>query len=186
MVKFNKILSLLSVTSLYLVAGKPMERDTFFGVYESGVCKELNKFLNKRNAELYACGMTENEKGVTYLEISTSKLQQDIIDKIAPYSSTLEEVSFDNVQTISKNLNLASLKIPELKFDNKDTKENFSIPKNVLKTAKNVNKLLIYGFEVSQRNLNDISTLSQLATLDFDSCTFENNLDYRNLKNLKI
>jgi len=184
MVKYNRILSLLSISSICLVVGKTIVSTNYSDIYDRGVCKDLYKFLNKKNAKLYSCGMTEDEKSLTYLNISSDSLSQEIIDKIAPFSSTLEGVDFENIKTIAKNLNLESLKVPELAFKNGQN-DNTAIPKNVLKTAKNVGNLLIYGFDISQRNLNDLSTLSKLTTLKLDNCTFDNNMDYTSLKNLK-
>jgi len=183
MVKFNKILSLLSVASLGLVAAKPMKRAT---TEFTGICQELSDFLYEKNADLYACGMTENEDDITYLGINSRALNQDMIDKFATYSA-LNEISIDDVYTVQKGLDLSSLNISNLILDNNyiETTVNTSIPRGVLKTAVNINKLSIFRYDIAQKNINEISTLTQLTTLDFDGCTFDKDIDYHKLKYLK-
>jgi len=193
MVKINNILSLLAVSSFYtLVAGKPTQDEVnyYYDDYKSGDCKELNDFLKKQKVELIACAMTETNEDVTYVEIEGSTINQKIINKIGSFSSTLESVTIDKVTSLPKNLNLESLKINQLTFDNSELirnghEQDIYIPKNVLKTAKNIGKLGIYGFNVSQKNINDIASLTKLNTLFFEKCTFDDNMNYTNLKNLK-
>jgi len=128
--------------------------------------------------------MTTSNK-VTYVETESDTITQDIVNKLASYS-TLEEVVFTKLKTIPSKLNFESLKVSKLQFDNSDDNTaGIYIPKNVLKSAKNVDRLSIYGFNVSQKNINDITTLTRLTRLDFDGCTFDNNLNYTKLKNLK-
>jgi len=183
MVKFNKILSLLSVASLGLVAAKPMKRDTS---EFTGACQELSDFLNEKDAELYSCGGTDEEDDIIYLAMKSKTLDQDMIDKLATYDALIE-VKVDNVRTIQKDLDLSSLYISELTLDNKfmDSSKNTSIPRGVLKTAVNIYKLNFSRYNIAQKNINEFSALSQLITLGFDSCTFDNDMDYHKLKYLK-
>jgi len=190
MVKFNRILSLLAVSSFYtFVAAKPVEEiKYFFGKYESGDCKDLNNFLKKQNVELTACGMTKSSEDVTYVEIAGDNINQKVINKIASYSETLNTVTFAKVTSLPKNLNLESLEVNEIRFENEElpyTDKDIYIPKNVLKTAKNVSKIAIYEFNISQKNINEIGSLTKLTALDIDGCTFDKDMDYTNLKNLK-
>ena len=192
MVKFNRILSLLAVSSFYtFVTAKPVEEvEYFFGKYESGDCKALNKFLTKQNVNLIACGMTKSNEDAVYVEIGGGNINQKVVNRIGTYSETLETVTFADITSLPKNLNLESLEVSEIRFDNSELNRNGEvqdvyIPKNVLKTAKNAGKIAIYEFNVSQKNINEIGTLTELNTLDFDGCTFDDNMDYTNLKNLK-
>jgi len=185
MVKINRILSLFAVSYFYtLVAGKPVEETNYFlGEYESGDCKDLDAYLKTQNAELVMCGMTSNED-ITDAEIKLDSINQNIINKLGSYSGTLKNVSFDKVTSIPKNLNLESLKIEKLRFNNRD--HSFTdIPKNVLKTAKNVSIVDIYRFNLSQNNIKDIGSLTKLTELYINLCIVDNHMDYTNLKNLK-
>jgi len=192
MVKVNSILSLLALSSFYaFVAGKPTEDKVnyYYGEYKSGDCKELNNFLKKQKVELTVCAMTESNEDVTYVEISGDSINQKVVNKIGSFS-TLESVTFSKITSLPKNLNLESLKVNQLTFDNdklirNGSEQDIYIPKNVLKTAKNVNKLSIYGFNVSQKNINDISSLTKLNSLFLEKCELDNNMNYTNLKNLK-
>jgi len=191
MARINNILSIFAVSSFHsLKTGKPVEKsNNFYSTYESNDSTDLNIFLKKQNVELISCEMTANNE-VTSIEIEGSTINQKIINKIGSYSDTLESVIFDKVTTFPKYLNLEPLKVNELKFDNSDVpytseEQEFYIPKNVLKSAKNVKKIAIYGFNVSQKNINEIASLTKLTSLDFDGCTFDENMDYTNLKYLK-
>jgi len=174
MVKINNIISLLAVSSLSLVAGMPAESD---------YCKELDAFLTSKNASLSICDTDDS-----LFVIKSSTISQDIVDKIGTYEGTLGAVFFENVSTIQKNLNFGSLKTNALYFDNKhydgDKKEVY-IPKNVLKTAKSITTLSIYGLNLSQKNINEISSLTKLNELYLESCTADLDMDYSKLKNLK-
>jgi len=64
-----------------------------------------------------------------------SSLNQDVINKLGTYSGTLKNVSFDKVDSIPKKLNLSSLKVERIRFNNNEH-SSVSFPKNVLKTAR--------------------------------------------------
>lgn len=192
MVKIYSILSLLALSSFTLVAGKPTtgEVNYYYGDYKSGDCKELNNFLKKQKVDLTVCAMTESNEDVTYVEISGDSINQKAVNKIGSFSSTIESVTFSKITSLPKNLNLESLKVDHLTFDNDELirngrEQDIYIPKNVLKTAKNVNKLSIYGFNISQKNINDIASLTKLNSLFFEKCDFDDNMIYTNLKDLK-
>jgi len=163
------------------------EPNSFISKYEYDCCKELDAYLNTQNVTLVGCDTTSDFSSV---RIQGSSINQDIIDKITAYDGILDYVTFERVTTIQNNLNLRSLKTSELYFDNKHLpytgeKQEIYIPRNVLKTAKNVNKISINGFNISQRNINEISNLTKLIDLVIDSCTVDYSMDYTKLKNLK-
>jgi len=183
MVKINSILSLLAVSSFYtLVAGMPAEETK----YESDYCNDLEDFLiNNQRVESVVCDISGD---LPYIKLHGTSINQDIIDKIATYDGTLEYINFEEVSTIQDDLNLGSLKVNSLYFDNKHVPysgEYFYIPKNSLKTAKSVTKISIDGFYLSQNNINDISSLTNLTELYIEDCTFDRNINYAKLENLK-
>jgi len=55
MVKFNIILA-LAAASAASAFNSPID-----GFYETGECRDLNIFLNRRNVELFKCEMNDNE-----------------------------------------------------------------------------------------------------------------------------
>jgi len=179
MVKINNVISLLVAASFSLVAAKP---------FESNYCKELEAYLNTKNASLALCDPVSDGEDLSTVLIKSSTIDQGIIDKINTYDGVLDFITFENVSSVQKNLNLSSLKTNALYFDNKhyngDKKEIY-IPKNVLKGAKQLDTLSLYGFNLSQRNLDEISSLTNLKELYLDSCTVDANIDFSKLKNLK-
>ena len=182
MVKFNKILTSLLVSSLYLVSGKPAATNN-----NADLCKDLKKFLAKKNANLRYCSLDEEDPTkIGYLNFETSALSQEVVDKVAPFisSNPFGKVEIHGLKTFSKNLSFEPLKFERLVLGT-IADDNITIPKNVLKTAKNISIFSIEGFNISQRNINDVSALSNLTELVFDVCTFDTNIDYTNLKNLK-
>jgi len=178
MVKINNVFSLLVAASF--VAAKPFE-----SAYKTKYCKDLDVYLNSKNAVLTLCNDTKDAKFVT---VKTATVNQEIVDKINTYNGVLDSVTFEDVSTIQKNLDLKSLKAEALYFDNKhysrDKKEKY-IPKNVLKSAKTVNTISIVNFDLTQRNINEITSLTQLKELYLDGITSESELDFSKLKNLK-
>jgi len=181
MVKFNKILTSLLVSSLYLVSGKPAATNN-----NADLCKDLKKFLAKKNANLRYCSLDEEDPTkIGYLNFETSALSQEVVDKVAPFisSNPFGKVEIHGLSTFAKNLSFEPLKFERLVLGTKA--DNISIPKNVLKTAKNISIFSIERFNINQRSINDVSALSNLTELVFDGCTFDTNIDYTNLKNLK-
>jgi len=186
MVKINSIISLLAVSSLSLVAAMPAT--SFNSRYESDYCKELDAYLNSKNASLNICSIEDTDDSSSLLLIKANTITQDIVDKINTFEGNLGAIFFENISTIQKNLNLGSLKTNALYFDNKHyngEKKEIYIPRNVLKTAKTLTTLSIYGLNLSQKNINEISSLTKLTELYFESCTADLDMDYSKLKNLK-
>jgi len=184
MVKINTIISLLAASAFSLVAGKPAEG--FVSQYESDFCKELDSYLHSKSVSLVGCS-TDDFSSAT---IQSSTITQDIVDKINTYDGTFDVVVFEKVTKVEKNVNFSSLKSDALYFDNKHLeytgeKKDIYIPKNVLKTAKTISSLSIYGFNLSQRNINEITTLTKLNELYLENCTADLDMDYEKLKNLK-
>lgn len=178
MVKINNVFSLLVAASF--VAAKPFE-----SAYKIKYCKDLDVYLNSKNAVLALCSDTNDFKSVI---VETDNVKQDIVDKINTYNGVLDLVTFEKVSTVQKNLNLKSLKAKALYFDNKhyngDKKEIY-IPKNVLKSAKTVTTISLENFNLSQKNLNEITSLTQLKELYLDGITADPDMDFSKLKNLK-
>jgi len=176
MVKFNKILTSFLVSSLYLVSCKPTDP-----------CNDIENFLAKKNIAVKYCSLEEEDPSkIRFLNFGTGTLTQEVVNKFAPLISTkaFGKVEIDGITSFSKNLSFESLNFERLVLNTKE-KSNVYIPKNVLKTIKNVPILSIEGFNVSQRNINDVSTLGKLSELVFSGCTFDDNIDYTSIKNLK-
>ena len=166
---------MLAISLLSLIVGVSAESSN--SRFESDYCKELDVYHNSKNASLNICDTDDS----SLLLIKASTITQDIVDKISTYEGTLGAVFFENVSTIQKNLNFGSLKTNALYFDNKhyngDKKEVY-IPKNVLKTAKSATTISIYGLNLSQKNINEISSLTKLNELYLESCTADLGMDY--------
>ena len=185
MVKINNIISLLAASAFSLVAGKPAE--SFVSQYESDFCKELDSYLHSKDVSLVGCSTADDFSSAT---IQGNTITQDIIDKINAYDGTFNIVVFEKVTKVEKNLDLSSLKSNALYFDNKHLeytgeKKDIYIPENVLKTAKTITSLSIDGFNLSQKNINEITTLTKLNELYLEDCTADLDMDYEKLKNLK-
>lgn len=175
MVNFNKILTLVSVSTLcnFVAAGQ-----TFVGE-----CKNLNKFFNKNNIKLNYCYMNDDEE-VLRITISGETINQKIINTIGDYN-TLEELTLDSIKTIPKNISLEPLYLDGLIIEYDYDKPAGVIPKGVLKTAKNINKINLSNQKISQRSINEISSLTKLETLVLSGNTYEKGLDFSNLKKAK-
>ncbi len=192
MVKINNILSLLAVSSFFaLVSGKPFENSNqLHRRYETKYCNDLAAYLETKDAKLTLCITPSDDFSSYSINIESDSINQDIIDKVNTFDVILDYVAFENVTKIQKKLDLGSLKAKELYFDNKHLpytgeKQEILIPNNVLKTAKNLTSLSIIGFDVSQENINEITTLTNLTRLMIDGCDIDRNTDFTKLKNLK-
>jgi len=167
MVKFNIILALAAVTSVSAF-NSPID-----GFYETGECRDLNIYLNRRNVELYKCEMNDNND-ITRLIIGRveGELQQDIIDTIGR-TEALESLEFLN---IPESVDLSDFHINELIFTNDNNLpseyKDYTLPAGILKTAKNVDKIVINSYPLDQNLLNEISSLTSLKDLELSDCDF--------------
>jgi len=182
MVKFNKILAVVCASTLSAVLAASATDE-----YGKD-CKDIKEFISQYNMTADRCG-TSADNNVEYITIQGDSINQKVIDKIGSYSS-IKEVTFRGIKNIPKNLNLESLHINNLDFTDKVTIDYpeypvLTIPKGVLKTAKNVRDINIALHKISKNNISEINTLTKLVNLRYDGCTFEKGIDYSKLKNLK-
>lgn len=182
MVKFNIILA-LAAASAASAFNSPID-----GFYETGECRDLNIFLNRRNVELFKCEMNDNED-ITRLIIGRveGEFHQDIIDTIGR-TDTLESLEFLN---IPESVDLSDFHLNELIFTNDNNLpseyRDYSIPAGILKTAKNVNSIAINSYPLDQNLLNEITSLTSLKSLELNYCDFGkdgNNLNFSKFKKL--
>jgi len=178
MVNFNKILTLVSVSTLCaFVYGKPLEKRY------SGDCKNVDELFNRHHVQLDGCYVNDNEE-ILQISLKGETLNQELINGIGEYD-TLQYLTLTDVKNFQKNINLESLNLIELIIVTDNEKPANGIPKGILKTAKNVNQIHFYNKKISQKNINEISTLANIKTLGLYGCTYEKNIDLSNLKNAK-
>jgi len=178
MVNFNKILTLISVSTLCaFVYGKPLEKRY------TGDCKDVDELFNRHNVQLDGCYVNENEE-ILQISLKGETIDQEIINGIGKYD-TLQYLTLNDVKNFPKNINLETLNIIGLIIVTDNDKPASVIPKGVLKTAKKINEMHIYNEKISQKNINEISTLTNIKTLGLYGCSYERNIDFSNLKKTK-
>ncbi len=182
MVKFNKILAVVCASTLSAVLAANANDE-----YGKD-CKDIEEFLSQYNMTASRCG-TNADNQVDNITIEGDSVNQKVVNKIASYS-TIKEVSFRGVKNVPKKLNLEPLHVNLLDFSENVTvdtpnKPVLSIPKGVLKTAKNVRDVNFSFYKLSKNNLNEINTLTNLVSMSYYSCSFDKGVDYSKLKNLK-
>jgi Leucine-rich repeat (LRR) protein len=150
---------------------------------------------------------TTNEKGeITGLEIINNYLNEEQVNKLLSYDLTnlsytigmldgTDEIpdreGFTGVPTAISNLkNLESLKIFFDSYIHPCSSDcEFAgitnIGKDILKNLKNLKSLYIGGINVSQDNIDEISTLENLEELTFYFSYLDDTIDYKPLGNLK-
>jgi len=175
MVKFNRILTLLGVSALCsFVAGYPSEYEDGY----DGECKEFNDFIVEHKGNINYCEMESGQ--IIEIGLNVETLNQAIVDKLGTHP--IDIVSFQKIGKIEKNLSLESISAVILSLRN-DSKKGSTIPKNVLKTVNNAQRLTISNYKITQSNINDIGASNYLSELTLTVCTYEKNLDFSKLKN---
>jgi Leucine-rich repeat (LRR) protein len=116
-------------------------------------------------------------------------ISHTVIENVATLNN-LEELNIFNTENNLMNLNplknlgqLSSLEIkcPSVRYRN----ELFSVETNSFIVLKKLKKLTIIEFNISQNNLDEIGSLSNLEELNFESCNFDSKLNFDSFKNLK-
>jgi len=183
MIKFNVILAFAAITAVSAY-NSPID-----GFYETGECHDLNVYLNSSNVELYKCEMNNNEK-INRIVIGNKgeKISQDVIDHIAQHDKTLESLEFFN---IPGPVDLSGFHLPELKLINDNDLpteyKKYSLPEGILKTAKNVDRIVLGAYPLNQNHIDELSSLTSLKDLTLSSCDFgtaDDTLDFSKFENL--
>jgi len=195
--KFTSALGLLFLTS-GLVHAKKLDQ-----------CKELKSQIEQTNGWI---NCENNEEGkINYLNIVDKDATMSEEDfAIVQNFDTITELIYgiyhdsndsielsgnENYFKILKNLkNLKNLEKLHIHYDNKkydcttncnNKKDLTSIETGTFKDLKNLKELDVYGVKLSQDNIDEISTMVNLDTLQLDYCSFENVKDFSSLSNLE-
>ncbi|ORX57947.1 L domain-like protein [Piromyces finnis] len=173
-------------------------------------CEEIDLFLKKNNIEMETSCYAIN-KEVAAISINEQIVTEEALDKILSYD-TIEELIVDidgskkaiekigekllNIEylvinSIKKNasLDLTPLKnlqyLSELSISSYKSKSLARITKNSLKDITHLEYLKLDSIKIYQRNLDDISKLTNLKTLIFGECHYPSSLDFSPLKTLQ-
>jgi len=179
MVKFNSFLKLFGVcTLLTFVSG------------ETGECDTLrNYFTNNENPDVHYCNENDNGKLISLI-LEGSTITQADVNELKKYKSLIE-LTLLRINELPENLNLGSLKLDTISFENikkgkKGDKFSYQyISKGVIKSLKSVKTVKISATIISQTTLNELGSLSNVENIEFDNDGFDENLDFSPLKNLK-
>jgi len=179
MVKLNYLLTLFSLFIFF----------SFATAYEDGdECDELRRKLFPDDDDVlkFSCNPDENGKAIS---VAVKEINQDSIDTIANYK-TIQKLTLTRIGEI-KNLNFEALKLSSISiFDLKEGKRTNKyngnpISSKVIKTLKNIEAIYITGYQITQDNINALSTLTNVKFLDIDRCGYDSNLNFSKFKNLK-
>jgi len=175
-------------------------------VYAEAVdeCAELKAYLEEKfSADGYEC--TSNKDGkIDKLYVKDEGLEKEDFEKIQSYETItdlsiylfsyinhkLEVKEEFNYLTNLKNLkNLKKLDINYYVYNNPCTTlchihHLAKIGSNTFKDLPNLKNLSVFGISLTQENIDEISTLKNLETLNLDYCSFEG-IDFKSLSNLK-
>ncbi|ORX84888.1 L domain-like protein [Anaeromyces robustus] len=169
-------------------------------------CSEIyNYFLKKvSNEDFFTVkNCISNNKGkVTTLEIEDTDLSKKDYKKLSTYNTikSLKLQGLNITQTILDDItgltNLEELNLEgnfvDVKFDGLKKLKNLSVlslysynESNIdFKVPKSLKKLYLYNMIITQDNIKEIASLTNLKELSFTSCNTENNLNINSLKKL--
>jgi len=172
MVKLNILLTLFSISSLIAV-GKANE------------CDDIDKYFENNEDFIVNCSNNDNGQ-VTSVEFKGDTVTQEAIDKVASYS-TLKELYFTKISNLPENLNFENISLEYIEFNDlngyKNRKFNeHDTPKNILKTLKKVDNIIVSGYIISQTTLKDLSSLTIVKSIEFHSCRFNEGLNFSEFK----
>jgi len=176
---------------------------TFAKEYK-GNCKEIKTIIDKvEYNELTDC-VNDNNGNVVSLDIYYNKeIETDDIKKILSYNTltkftlTYERSYYYSdkhdgfkliLNLISNLTNLEELHIIYSVYDESQTSyynKFFTIDKNILKNYKNLKKLGLKFFQISQDNIDELSTLKNFKELELDTCILED-LNFESFENIEI
>ncbi|ORX79312.1 L domain-like protein [Anaeromyces robustus] len=188
----------------------------FVSATETNDCNEIKDYLEKNSFEyekvIEKCVMNDQGK-VVELKVNNEELQEEDVNKILSYN-TIKDLEYivgfkfsDEQDTPYSYVLLphpgysqfpkAITNLPELENLNfnynhhryiKYYPEVVQIPveDGLLKLSKNLKKLTLSKVTLNSQNLNELSTLTNLEEINFDSCVFDENdlSSFENLKNL--
>jgi len=132
----------------------------------------LSKLKNIKHLEFY--GRTEDAAIKAISEMSA-------LEFIYIVDSFVDNLNLDPLKKLNK-LNELFILCPA----GKRVHKHFSIKENSFGVLKNLKRLTISGFNLSQQNIVEISQLNNLNELNFSSCDYnQNTIVYDSLSNLK-
>jgi len=180
MVKLNNFLTFIGISTFW----------TFVTGYK-GECEQFNQYLKNYNYDeinIKKC-TTNDDNQMTMLNLAGQNITQEIIDEISTYKY-IDSWTLNKIENIPDNLDFRPIHIREVSFyDLGDGRRNRYrgnyLQSTALKSLKNIVSLKVYGYNTSQKNLDDISTLTNLKELEFYHCNFDKDLNYNTLKTLK-
>jgi len=196
--KFTLVLGLLSLVSGFsgLVRAESLDQ-----------CQELKDYLNGKIREYeYSCENNEEGK-IKKLDITDFQMTEEDFEKVQSYD-TITDLTYSfyyygritfaenlvtdiNSLTNLKNLkNLEKLTIDYTVYDNPCTTRCLvyflgTVKSDTFKDLKNLKELNVFGINLSQDNIDEISALNNLETLKLDYCSFENIKDFSPLSHLE-
>jgi len=178
MVKFNILLTLFGISSLFATVQAKNDE-----------CDSINNYLeNYDDIQIDYCYCNDYDK-VTSISIKGETVTQEIINKLASYK-TLEKLALTRISNFPEDLNFESIPVKEIEFYDLNAYKNRSFnnhdtPKNILKSLTKAEIVSITGYIISQTTINDLSTLTNVKTINFDLNRFNEGLDFSKLKNNK-
>ncbi|ORX82658.1 hypothetical protein BCR32DRAFT_162166 [Anaeromyces robustus] len=160
-------------------------------------CERLKNYLSSKKS-IISCRNNDEGK-IDYLSIDNHDLTEDDINEIFSYDSItsltyevrmMYEPPYRNIPTSINNLK--NLEILQIYYDDYINECSRYCPefylniieKNTLKDLKNLKDLIISGIMITQDNIDEISTLTNLESLDFYHSSLGSSLDYKPLSNL--
>jgi len=192
MVKLSNLFLLFGLTTLSaFVTGYSDSEHEY-----TGDCLELSNAIDSKEIQVEDCSLNRNNK-IFYLTIGGDSINQKVIDTIESYDSELTFLNFEDIKNYPKNLNLEAINATYLAFYDisldispKQLKKYndfraYSLPKGVLKSAKNVDEINLKYYQINQRTIDELSTLKNLRSLTLFDCSFDSGLDLSKFKNLK-
>jgi len=149
-------------------------------------CTEITNTFTEKNFDITINECIENDHGeVTSLSLEGNN-NAAVIETISNYDSiqelTLKEkVEHFNLEALKNISNLSSLTV--ISPTSKNSSKRFQILKNSLKSLK-IKSITFDGIYIDQDLVDDLSTLTTLQTLAFDTCDYVDNVNFTPLKNL--
>jgi len=173
---------------------------------QSDECENLKNSLGTLNYSTFNC-YTNSEGEIYKLEINNQDLTEEQVNKLLSYdltelsytiycgrvngTSPPRHSGYSDVPSDIQNLkHLENLKIfysSQIRTCTTNCIFNVlsDIDKGVLKDLKSLKSLEIEGFNISQDNIDDISTLENLEFLNLEYSYMKSNLNYTSFSNLK-
>ncbi|OUM57801.1 hypothetical protein PIROE2DRAFT_17100 [Piromyces sp. E2] len=164
-------------------------------------CDKLKDVFEDKSS-LITCEVNSQGK-INYLNVDDMDLKESDIKKILSYDTITdliyelnkgadhEHSGYGKIPSFNKLKKLESLIIGYEDTYNTCSDSGYcpsvglgSLPKNTLKGLNNLKSLTINGIKITQENIDEISTLSNLQSLSFDKCDFSKSINYKSLKSL--